>query len=277
MFEGLAQNLVSEGYGVGFFTLTEVFGPEVGRSFRVVTIKNRYVQAQFTSNFGKPQRTYLYNLSRGAINITNLVETAAVRYGGIFSVCGANGGIQLNIDYFFTTRVLFDYFYPEVLPGDLLHSVVNDLPGYQTQVAPLVVAAINSNPGTAYQMVEVDQYDLHYNNFDELRNGIVLSLAIHTAGGYSIVNDIKGNPFDNLETVYTGSSDDVALNAGVTRVEADPQARNYLRTWYEPIGSINGTTFLALYTSRNPIVRERANNDKFASLVENKGNGEFFL
>lgn len=87
----------------------------------------------------------------------------------------------------------------------------------------------------------------------------------------------KGNPFDNLETTYTGSRDDEALNAGVARIGADPHARNYLRTWYEPDGSINGTPFLALHTSRDPIVRERANNDKYESLVESTGNGEFFL
>jgi hypothetical protein len=277
MFEGLAEDLVSDGFGVGFFTLSQFFGPEVGRSFRVVTIKTRFVQGQFTAHFGKPQRTYLYNFSRGAINVTNLVETSPVRYDGVFSVCGANGGIQLNFDYFFTSRVLFDYFYPGVLPGSPLHSIVNDIPGYQTQVAPLVAAAINANPAPAFEMANVAQYDLQYNNFDELRNGIVLSLAIHTSGVNSIIGDIKGIPFDNMEVYYTGSNDDEALNAGIARLSADPHARNYLQTWYEPNGSIGGTPFLALHTSRDPIVREKANNDKYEALVKGAGNGEYFL
>lgn len=33
-----------------------------------------------------------------------------------------------------------------------------------------------------------------------------------------------GNPFDNSATVYRGSADDVALNAGVERFKADPKA-----------------------------------------------------
>jgi hypothetical protein len=276
-FEGLAQDLISEGFGVGFFTHTQVFGPELGKAFKEVTLSTRVVQAQFTAHFGAPERTYLYNFSRGAINVTNLVETSPSRYDGVFSVCGANGGIQLNMDHFFTSRVLFDYFYPGVLPGDALSSPVNDLPGYVTQVAPLIVAAVMANPDPAYEYAAVHQNDLQYNDFSELLNGVVLSLAIHTSGVNSLIADIKGNPFDNMETIYTGSSNDAALNTGVARLSADIHARNYFRTWYEPDGSIDGTPFLALHTSRDPIVREKGNNDKYQALVESTGNGDFFV
>jgi hypothetical protein len=76
---------------------------------------------------------------------------------------------------------------------------------------------------------------------------------------------------------YTGTSDDAALNAGIARLTANPQARRYAANWYEPDGSIDGTPAILLHTSRDPIVPEARNNGKYTALVQGSGNGEFML
>ena len=54
--------------------------------------------------------------------------------------------------------------------------------------------------------------------------------AVSDAMGYNIMatNDamakLGGNPFDNMDRVYSGSADDLALNAAVSRFSADPVA-----------------------------------------------------
>lgn len=275
IFEGLAHGLMTEGFGIGFATYT---GGE-GKALKTITLNTQIVQDRFTSDFEKPDRTYLYGFSRGAATVTKLVETAPVRYDGVLTVCGGNGGSQLAWEHFFTARVLFDYYFPGVLPGDALH--VPNPPHYmeefEAEVAPEIAAAIAADPAAAREMAAVDQYHLEYEDFDELAKGIVQSLAVHTFGVNDLLAAAGGNPFDNRAIVYTGTADDDALNAGVARLRADPQATAYLNAWYEPNGTIDGTPILVVHTTRDPMVPEQLHNDKYQALVERTGNGPFFV
>ena len=276
-FEALAPGFTAQGYGVAFVTLAQSVGQGDEGATRAVTIGTKQVQANFTSHFGRPDKVYLFGFSRGAQSMTRLVETSSTRYDGMLSICGANGGTPQQLDYFFTSRVLFDHYFPGVLPGSPLSMPDIDLGTYLLTIAPLVVDAILQNPVAAMEMAAVDQYDLQYNDFGELINGIVQSLVIHsvTANGY--ISAANGNPFDNSAVYYTGTSDDAALNAGVARLTADLQARSYAANWYEPNGSIGGTPVIVLHTSRDPIVPDARNNNKYESLVVASGNGDFFL
>jgi pimeloyl-ACP methyl ester carboxylesterase len=276
--DALAQGLAAQGFGVAHSTLPGLAGE--GTALQEITIKTRIVQAQFTSEFGSPERTYLFGFSRGAHNMTNLLETSLAHYDGMLSVCGGNGGSQLQWDYFFTARILFDYYYPDVWPGNALGLPEGGpelLDGYLAQVAPRVASAIVANPGPAYQMAAVEQYGLSYNDFGELVSGIVQSLAIHTIGLNDLLQAANGNPFDNSETVYSGTAYDQALNAGVARLSADPQAQAYLRVWYGPTGAIAEMPVLLLHTTRDPMIPEQRNNEKYASLVQGTGNGDFLV
>jgi pimeloyl-ACP methyl ester carboxylesterase len=275
-FEVLAPELASLGFGVGFTTLMDNSGQELGEPLKEVTLNTRIVQAQFTANFGQPARTYLYGFSRGAVNMIHLVETSPELYDGVFSVCGSNGGPQMAWDYFLHARVLFDYYFPGVLPGEPLDTPYRSLDGF-FETVPLMVQAILANPAAAIDMAAVYQFDLQYNDFPELLNGIIESQAIPITTINILIENIGGNPFDNIQTVYTGSSDDAALNIGVARFSSDRRAKNYFSTWGEPSGRLGSTPFLALHTSRDSIVPERLNNDNYQTLVEGSGYGEFFL
>ena len=269
-FEELASQLVSEGFGVAFSTLRTGSGD--GSALKEITIATRAVEAQFTSHFGNPDHTYLFGFSRGAHNMTQLLETSPARYSGMLSICGGNGGPQLQWDYFFTARILFDYYFPGVLPGSPDRMPAMDLDAFFGTVAQDVINAILLNPLAATEMASVDQYDLRYNNFEELASGIFQSLAIHSIGVNDLLRAAKGMPFDNTLVNYTGTGDDIALNAGIARLRANQPARQYLRVWYEPNGSIGSTPVLLLHTSRDPVVPELANNDKYEALIRSTGN-----
>ena len=276
-FEALAPGFTAQGYGVAFVTLTADIGSGDGDAYRQVTLATKKVQAKFTSRFGRPNRTYLFGFSRGAHNMTRLAETTSARYDGMLSVCGANGGTQQQLDYFFTARALFDYYFPGVLPGTPLAMPSLSLDDYEDFVVPLIINAVLGNLGAAIEMAAVDQFDLQYSNIGELIEGIVQSLAIHSVTVNGLLDAARGNPFDNSLVNYTGTSDDAALNAGIARLTADPQARAYAATWYEPNGSIGGTPVISLHTSRDPIVPDAGNNDRYQTLVDASGNGDFLL
>jgi hypothetical protein len=63
-------------------------------------------------------------------------------------------------------------------------------------------------------------------------------------------------PFDNLNTVYTGSADDALLNdslSGIERFVAWPDAVNYFEQYYTPTGVLQIPT-LTLHTVLDPVV-----------------------
>jgi hypothetical protein len=62
-----------------------------------------------------------------------------------------------------------------------------------------------------------------------------------------------GNPFDNSRTVYSGSSDDAALNAGVERFTADPAAVAKLAYDADLTGDIVAPT-VTLHALHDPTV-----------------------
>lgn len=274
-FEALAPGLVAGGYGVAFAALPA--GSGEGSALKDMTLATRRVESRFTSHFGNPDRTYLFGFSRGAHNASQLLETAPAQYSGMLSICGGNGGSQLQWDYFFTARILFDYYYPGVLPGTPENMPALDLDAFVATVAPDIITAISGDPAAAIELASVDQYALRYDDFGELVSGILQSLAIHSIGVNDLLDAATGNPFDNSLVHYTGTGDDLALNAGIARLRADQQARQYLRVWYEPHGSIGSTPVLLLHTSRDPVVPESANNDKYEALVQGTGNEDFLI
>jgi pimeloyl-ACP methyl ester carboxylesterase len=74
----------------------------------------------FTSKFGEPNRSFLIGHSLGAQVVQALAEMYPGQYNGALAMCGVLGGTRLQTDYIGHTRALFDYFYPGVLPGDVI-------------------------------------------------------------------------------------------------------------------------------------------------------------
>ena len=67
-----------------------------------------------------------------------------------------------------------------------------------------------------------------------------------------------GNPFDNRETLYVGTTpgsslSDEALNDGVRRYGADESARRYLVAHYTPTGKVT-KPMLAVHTTYDPLI-----------------------
>lgn len=274
VFEGLAPGFVAQGYGVAFTTLPPGLGD--GAALRRIPFDTRRVKARFTSEFGKPARTYLVGFSRGAHAMQRLLEKSPLRFDGMLSLCGGDGGSLLQWDHFFTARILFDHYFPGVLPGNLESMPPIEIETYLKTLAGTVFAAAMSDIDAAKEMAAVEQFDLPYTDDLDLAFRIVESLAIHSVGVNDLLASARGMPFDNSNVYYTGTSNDADLNANVARLVADPQARNYLRNWYEPSGSIGATPVMLVHNVRDGIVPNSA-HDKYEALVNEKGYGDYLV
>ena len=237
--------LLDLGYGVAYSSFSEN-----GYAVREGLTQTRQLRGLFASRVGKPNRTYVVGKSLGGLISLMAAEKHPDLFDGALPMCGLVGGGPLEIDYIYDVRVLFDYFYPGVLPSNALD--VPDGTNPYAYVGP-VIAAISANPLPAVDLAAVDQVDLPYASFPQLINSVLNALFFNLVATADLSDRTGGGFFDNSSTVYTGSSDDGALNEGVDRFEGTPRGRNYLENWYLPEGDLK-LPVLTLHTAMDPVV-----------------------
>ncbi len=276
-FEIFGPVLAEQGFGVGFATFGEDTGSGQMSSLKEMPILTRIVQAQFTARFGAPERTYLYAFSRGAHHSLKLLQTSPVRYDGVLSACGGNAGVPAMNQYLISARVLFDYFYPGVIPGTPLESPVSTLTEFFDQIAPLIAQAIIDDPYPAEEMARINIFNFEYSDLGELINAIIESQMVLLSIVNGTIAELGESPFDNSSMVYTGSDDDEALNAGVARFSADQRALQYVQVWGSTTGDLGETPFLSLHNSLDGAIPEGYINDMFQALVDSTGSGDYYV
>ena len=184
-------------------------------------------------------RVYLIGASEGGL-ITALAaeQHADVFNGGAMALCGPVGDFRQQVNYFGDFRVVFDYFFPGLMPGDPITIPQSLMDNWDTYLAITVTPALSNtaNAISVTQLLSVTQ--AAYDPLDA-------TSAITTISGllwYNVfaTNDAKaklgGQPFDNFTRVYSGSLDDAALNAVVQRFTADTPALSAIQAHYQTVG-----------------------------------------
>ena len=206
----------------------------------------------FAANVGKPSRTYLIGVSMGGLITLDLVEHPPAKYDGALAVCGVVGGPRVQFQHNGDGRVVFDYFFPGVLPGNLLNSPKLDYsPGSPT--FNLVFGALAAGLGSPGQptLQYASVLGLTGSTIPEiLYSGAILAV---TNFNELLTRTHGHNFYDNTRTVYTGSLNDAALNANVQRFSSEPDAVNYLTKYYTPTGAL-GIPLVTLHTTQDPTV-----------------------
>jgi predicted esterase len=228
----------------------------------------------FTSKFGKPNRSFLIGHSLGAQVVQALAETYAGQYSGALAMCGVLGGTRLQTDYIGHTRALFDYFYPGVLPGDVMEMpiVITDP---TNQIQNPVIGAVLANPAGFGLIAASDQVQLAGANTTELLTSLVNALAYQAIGVNDLLSRTHGHIlFDNSGTVYGSQVYPAAyyqaVNAGVRRYTATPDAVAWLEHNYEPTGDLR-IPMLTVHKTRDRLVPYR-HEAAYRAIVEAAGN-----
>ena len=266
IFDQLTTGLVARGFGVAFSSYRVN-----GYAVREGIADTRIAQLIFSLLFGRPTDVYLTSFSMGTHIGQRLVEAFPGKYDGYLAVCAAVGGATLQNEYFSDARVLFDYFYPGALPGDLLTADLD----FFTEVVPLAIGALSANPAPAFELATV--LDLRWESPEELFEGVVSSLIVAGGGTLDMQEKARGNPYDNSATVYSGALNDAALNGGVMRFVADRRAAQFLDRFYDPSGRLRRTEVLHLHTTRDPIVQLQRHQSVFEQLLLEKGYSDQYV
>ncbi|HEX6616413.1 MAG TPA: hypothetical protein VF046_08925 [Gemmatimonadales bacterium] len=199
-----------------------------------------------------PTRTFVVGFSEGGLVAALVAERRPAFVNGVLAACGPVGDFTAQVDYFGDMRVLFDYFFPGVIPGDPMAVPDSVRAAWETKYAPAVVAALAADPDRTLELLTVAGAP---HGQDDLP---VASATVTGALWYDVFAlpdatvRLGGQPFDNIGRTYQGSSDDAALNAGVTRVAADANGRAGLAS-FETGGNL-GVPVVTLHTTRDPVV-----------------------
>lgn len=214
------------------------------------------LNAQFTQRFGKPERSFLLGHSLGGAVCVRLAEYYPQHYDGVLTVAGMIGGSQAEIDYMADVRILWEFFYPGVLPG-----AIDDVPPGVDLVPDVVipiVTAITIDSTGAGAIALIDQTPVPWVDGPELVESYATALGFWYQGYDDVVARTgKKGFFDNWETVYTSAYLPVPVIDGINtyadRFEGSNQAARYLWRYYEPTGELD-MPHLALHNSRDPAV-----------------------
>lgn len=143
----------------------------------------------------------------------------------------------------FDLRAVFDYYFPAALPAPNEAPTGSD-PG--PAAAGRLLALLQAQPEKA---AAVRQYAQIRNDKD-----LVQAVTLVTTILREFRQRAGGSVFDNHDTLYSGTPDDDAVNAGVVRYTADPAALRYLASIaYSATGRLTGP-MLALHTTYDPLI-----------------------
>ena len=148
------QLVISLLAGQGFAVAVSSFS-ENGWVLKDGTQRTHQLLGLFTSKFGKPARVYAAGASMGGLIAIRLIETWPDQFAGVLPACAVAGGLARQVDFMANVRVLFDLFYPGVLPGTAV-AVPPGIDVIQDIVNP-AVTAMTVNPAGAAAIASIAQ------------------------------------------------------------------------------------------------------------------------
>jgi alpha-beta hydrolase superfamily lysophospholipase len=207
----------------------------------------------FTAQHGAPRRVYLTGASEGGL----VTALAAERYpatfnGGGLAACGPVGDFPAQINYLGDARILFDYFFPGVIPGDPLQVPQNVIQTWDSHYEPLIKSMLLASPGKTQQIMRTGQVPTQFQGAEADAEAVITLLWYNVKATNDAVQELHGRMYDNRGKVYFGSDDDAKLNRDVRRFSADAAAVQEMRR-YQTSGRLS-VPLVTLHTTSDPEV-----------------------
>jgi pimeloyl-ACP methyl ester carboxylesterase len=283
-YDLLRAHLLAQGFAVAASSYSSN-----GWSLADAVRRTHQLGAIAASKIGQPNRTFLVGHSMGALAIVKLAERYGTKYDGVLAMCGPLGGALPELQYAGNARVTFEYYFPDLLPGEMFDVPEGTLylpPGVPGGPSPLfltVYGTLTSNIPAMAQWASAAR--LPYNDPTELGSSALYVVGFLLRYSTDFIERVNGKmPFDNREVEYevnvtpdpaTNAYLSDLLNQGVERIASDPAAINYYEHNYTPTGRIE-IPVVTLHTTRDPAI-PNWHEDLFAQLVADAGRSQWLL
>jgi pimeloyl-ACP methyl ester carboxylesterase len=252
VFTHAGYALIQSGYSQGGWALEQAI-PET-----------EALRRYFIDKYEKPKETYVAGKSMGGMLTIMTIEQSPENYVGGLDLCGAVEATPSLFARAFDLRVVFDYYFPGVLPNPVKVPAQYEM---SDKLGKKVTSLLQSKPQAA---VSLRRFAGTHNNKDLVDDLLFLTWLLR-----DIEQRAGGNPFDNRNTIYTGTSNDSALNDGVKRYAADQGALAYLQRYYTPTGRLTRPV-LAIHTTYDPLVIPSVPNH-YSMLTHTEGAADLFV
>ena len=213
---------------------------------------------QYIDRFGSPPpgttppRAYLVGASEGSLSSILALERTTTQFSGALAVCGPIGSFRGQINYFGDFRVLFDYFFPGVLPGTAIRIPQDLINHWDDRYVPAIVAAVTANQDALTQLLRVSHAPAGSSLVATIDSTVIGLLWYNVFATNDAATRLGGNPYDNRTRIYLGSSNDLRLNLLVKRFTASPTALANLKA-FETTGGLQRPV-VSLHTTADPII-----------------------
>jgi pimeloyl-ACP methyl ester carboxylesterase len=214
----------------------------------VVDLYNIFISAN-----ARPRFVYIMGSSLGGAVAALAAEKFPQIFNGALTISGPVGDFQGQINYFGDFRVVFDYFFPGVIPGDPFDIPLEVIANFNTVYVPRILEAIAANPAATSQLLSVTRAPIDANDPTSIASTTLGLLFFNVLGSNDSTAELGGRPFDNSRRIYFGSNNDRALNRNIRRFTADRQALRELQNFYETSGNVP-VPVVTLHTTADPIV-----------------------
>lgn len=243
----------------------------------------------FWSAYGRPERTLLHGQSWGGNVAAKVSELYALgvdgsrNYDGVLITNGVVSGGTRAYQFRAGLRAVYQYYcrnHPA--PGEPAYPVWQGLPPDSEMTRAQLRARVEACTG-----LDKAPRDRTPSEAQRLRDILSVTgvrepqLVSHLSWATFLFRDLVherlggGNPFDNSTVVYRGSSNDEALNAGVERFAADPDAVARLAYDADLSGLIVLPT-LTLHALHDPVVSYRS-EAIYAEIVRRAGRAHLLV
>jgi len=207
----------------------------------------------FRRQYGEPRHVYLAGVSEGGLITALAVERHPEVFSGGLAACGPVGDFAAQTNYLGDVRVLFDHFFPGVLPGSPVAVPQEVLDHWEAVYRPRIEAALGANPEGLKQLVATARVPVEGLGAQAQIGAVVelLWYAVFATGDAAA--KLGGQPYDNASRLYFGSADDAALNRSLPRYRADPAALAEIAAYYQTSGRLRAPLVM-MHTTGDPLV-----------------------
>ena len=194
----------------------------------------------FSAKHTVPTHTLVTGVSEGGLVAALAIEERSDIFDGGLAACGPIGDFRGQVNYFGDFRVLFDYFFPGVMPGSPIsipQSLIDNWPVYYTStIQPIIFAPASA--ARLDQLLRASHAPYVTGLITTIDTSVYDALSYNVLATNDAVQKLGGQPFDNHNRVYAGSANDTQLNQQVQRFTADAAALQSIDLHYQTTGQL---------------------------------------
>ena len=199
-----------------------------------------------------PSRVYMIGASEGGLVAALSAEQLPHIYNVAGAACGPLGSFQAQVNYFGDFRVVFDYFFPGVIPPSPVSIPLEVMYDWETVYVPKITAALAANPSATAQLISVMRAPVT-SDPTTVAETVLGALSYNVFATDDAIATLGGQPFDNHDRIYLGSANDFLLNLKIERFRAAPSALAAIAAQYETSGKLK-MPLVTLHTTEDPVI-----------------------